>query len=154
MKIEVFADADAVAREAATLIAADARAAVAQRGRFIMAVSGGHTPWVMLSALAGEKVPWDKVYMAQVDERLAPKGASRPKSHSFTGKPARACPITSRTNLRYAGGSIGSAGSGEAVRLNTGENRRLPSGARSCPFGARSRWAHCFIGAGRPGPGD
>ena len=88
MKIEVFADADAVAREAATLIAADARAAVAQRGRFIMAVSGGHTPWVMLSALAGEKVPWDKVYMAQVDERLAPKGASRPKSHSFTGKPA------------------------------------------------------------------
>jgi 6-phosphogluconolactonase len=74
MKIEVFADADAVAREAATLIAADARAAVAQRGRFIMAVSGGHTPWVMLRALAGEEVPWDKVHMTQVDERVAPAG--------------------------------------------------------------------------------
>jgi hydroxymethylpyrimidine pyrophosphatase-like HAD family hydrolase len=74
MKIEVFADADSVAREAATLIAAEARAAVAQRGRSIMAVSGGHTPWVMLRALAGEKVPWDKVHMTQVDERVAPAG--------------------------------------------------------------------------------
>ena len=52
MKIEIFADADAVAREAAAIIAAEARAAVAERGRFIMAVSGGHTPWVMLRDLA------------------------------------------------------------------------------------------------------
>ena len=44
MKIEVLADADAVARRAATIIAAEARAAAAARGRFIMAVSGGHTP--------------------------------------------------------------------------------------------------------------
>ena len=39
-----------------------------------MAVSGGHTPWVMLRALAGEGVPWDKVHMTQVDERVAPAG--------------------------------------------------------------------------------
>jgi 6-phosphogluconolactonase len=74
MKIEVFADADTVAREAAILIAADARAAVAERGRFIIAVSGGHTPWVMLRALAREELPWDKVHIAQVDERVAPAG--------------------------------------------------------------------------------
>src|SRR5437868_9034847 len=74
MKIEVFADADAVAREAATLIAAEARAAVAERGRFIMAVSGGHTPWQMLRALAGEVVPWEGVHVVQVDERVAPAG--------------------------------------------------------------------------------
>src|SRR5580693_583706 len=74
MKIEIFADADAVAREAAAIIAAEARAAVAERGRFIMAVSGGHTPWVMLSALAGEDVPWANVHLAQVDERVAPAG--------------------------------------------------------------------------------
>src|ERR1700738_5433665 len=74
MKIEIFPDADTVAREAAKIIAAEARAAVAQRGRFIMAVSGGHTPWVMLRALAGEEVPWDKVHMTQVDERVAPAG--------------------------------------------------------------------------------
>jgi 6-phosphogluconolactonase len=74
MKIQVFTDADSVAREAAALIATEIRAAVAERDRFIMAVSGGHTPWAMLSALAGENVPWNKVHIAQVDERLAPAG--------------------------------------------------------------------------------
>ena len=44
MKIKVFADADAVAKEAAKVIAAEARAAVAARGRFVMAVSGGTHP--------------------------------------------------------------------------------------------------------------
>jgi 6-phosphogluconolactonase len=74
MKIEIFADADLVARQAAALIAADARKAVAERGSFVMAVSGGHTPWVMLRALSEEKLPWDKVHLAQVDERIAPPG--------------------------------------------------------------------------------
>ena len=74
MKLEVFADAEAVARAAAAIIAADARAAVAARGRFIMAVSGGKTPWVMLRALAGEQVPWKDVHVFQVDERIAPAG--------------------------------------------------------------------------------
>jgi 6-phosphogluconolactonase len=74
MKLEVFDDADAVARAAATAIAADAHAAVAARGRFIMAVSGGHTPWIMLRALADEQVPWKDVHVFQVDERIAPAG--------------------------------------------------------------------------------
>jgi 6-phosphogluconolactonase len=74
MKIEIFADADAVARQAADIIAADARQAVAARGRFIMAVSGGHTPWVMLRDLAEGQVPWANVHLAQVDERVAPAG--------------------------------------------------------------------------------
>jgi 6-phosphogluconolactonase len=74
MKIEIFADADSVAQEAAKFIAAEARAAIAERGRFIMAVSGGHTPWVMLRALAREEIPWDSVHLAQVDERVAPSG--------------------------------------------------------------------------------
>ncbi len=74
MKIEIFADADSVAREAAAIIAAAARVAVAERGRFIMAVSGGHTPWVMLRDLAGNQVPWESVHLVQVDERVAPAG--------------------------------------------------------------------------------
>jgi 6-phosphogluconolactonase len=74
MKIEVFDDADAVAREAAKFIAAEARAAVAAQGRFVMAVSGGHTPWQMLRALANEAVPWESVHVGQVDERIAPAG--------------------------------------------------------------------------------
>ena len=39
-----------------------------------MAVSGGHTPWVMLSALVDEDVPWEHVHLLQVDERVAPAG--------------------------------------------------------------------------------
>jgi 6-phosphogluconolactonase len=74
MKIDILADADAVAKEAAAIIAAEARAAVAARGRFIMAVSGGHTPWQMLRALADEEVPWAGVHIVQVDERVAPTG--------------------------------------------------------------------------------
>jgi 6-phosphogluconolactonase/glucosamine-6-phosphate isomerase/deaminase len=48
MKVEVFANAESVAQQAAALIAGEAPAAVAARGSFIMAVSGGHTPWLML----------------------------------------------------------------------------------------------------------
>ena len=82
MKIEILADADSVAQEAAAIIAADARAAVAERGRFIMAVSGGHTPWVMLRDLAEDEVPWANVHLAQVDERVAPAGhADRNLTH-------------------------------------------------------------------------
>ena len=74
MKIEVFADPDAVAQKAAAIIAAQARDAVVARGRFIVAVSGGHTPWLMLRHLAGEQVPWEAVHLVQVDERVAPAG--------------------------------------------------------------------------------
>ena len=74
MKIEVFADAESVAREAAAMVAAEARAAVTARGGFILAVSGGRTPWLMLRALARADVPWDAVHVVQVDERVAPAG--------------------------------------------------------------------------------
>lgn len=74
MKIEVFAAPEAVARAAAKLIAAEARAAVSIRNRFTMAVSGGRTPWQMLQALARESVPWEAVRVMQVDERVAPPG--------------------------------------------------------------------------------
>ena len=74
METRILADADTVAREAARVIAAEARTAVAARGRFVMAVSGGRTPWLMLRALAGEAVPWAGVHVVQVDERIAPAG--------------------------------------------------------------------------------
>src|SRR5262245_24600525 len=74
MKIEVLNDPDSVAHVAAAMIAADARQAVVDRGQFIFAVSGGKTPWVMLRYLADEDVPWTKVHLVQVDERVAPAG--------------------------------------------------------------------------------
>ena len=74
MKIDILTDADAVARAAAALVATLARAAVAARGRFVVAISGGHTPWHMLRVLAEAEVPWAGVHVVQVDERVAPAG--------------------------------------------------------------------------------
>lgn len=74
MNIEVFETAELVARQAASIVAEEARASVDARGRFIFAVSGGATPWQMLRALAYELVPWDAVQIVQIDERVAPPG--------------------------------------------------------------------------------
>jgi 6-phosphogluconolactonase len=72
--VETFPDAATVAQRAAARIADDARAAIAARGQFTLAVSGGHTPWQMLRALAALPVDWTRVHVFQVDERVAPDG--------------------------------------------------------------------------------
>ena len=74
MNLEVLVNAEAVAKRAAAIIAAAAREAVDARGRFVVAVSGGTTPWQMLRELSREDVPWGKVHIVQVDERVAPAG--------------------------------------------------------------------------------
>jgi 6-phosphogluconolactonase len=85
MKMEVLDDADAAARRAAAFIAEKAREAVASRGRFIVAVSGGRSPWAMLRAFADERVPWERIHVVQVDERVTPEGhAERNLTHLRT----------------------------------------------------------------------
>jgi 6-phosphogluconolactonase len=74
MRVEVLPDVEAVARRAAGAIACEARAAVAARGWFLLATSGGATPWRMLRLLAAEDVPWLFVHLFQVDERAVPAG--------------------------------------------------------------------------------
>jgi 6-phosphogluconolactonase len=71
---EILPTPEAVANAAAVYVARHARAAVAERGRFTFAVSGGRTPWAMFAELAGEDVPWEHVVLFQVDERVAPDG--------------------------------------------------------------------------------
>jgi 6-phosphogluconolactonase len=74
IKVEVLNTADSVAQRAAQEIAGYAKTAVDERGRFVLAVSGGHTPWLMLRLLAGLALPWSSVHIVQVDERAAPEG--------------------------------------------------------------------------------
>ncbi len=91
VKIDILPDADAVALAAAAFIAGQARAAVAARGRFVLAVSGGSTPWAMLRALAALDLPWPGVEVVQVDERVAPEGdADRNLTHLRDSLLARA----------------------------------------------------------------
>jgi 6-phosphogluconolactonase len=74
MNIEVFKTPDAVAQRAAAIIAAEAKATLSTYGRFVMALSGGHTPGQMLKTLAASNMPWCPIHIAQVDERVAPAG--------------------------------------------------------------------------------
>ena len=65
----------ALAERAAEVIAEHAREAVAARGEFYLALSGGSTPRLMLAALAErDDMPWRATDVFQVDERVAPDG--------------------------------------------------------------------------------
>jgi 6-phosphogluconolactonase len=75
IEIEVLPEADAASRRGAELIAAAGREAVAARGEFSLALSGGKTPWRMIALLGDvEAMPWEQTRIFQVDERVAPPG--------------------------------------------------------------------------------
>ena len=100
MRIEALADADSVARAGAALTAAEARAAVAARGRFIVAFSGGHTPWQMLRALADEQVPWASVLTVDVGDWVRVHCAPVPGSASGKTIDSWALFVPARTRLK------------------------------------------------------
>jgi 6-phosphogluconolactonase len=92
-RIEVLPDAAAVAQRAAEVVTEHARAAVAERGAFTFAVSGGRTPWTMFAELARQQFPWSQTAIYQVDERVAPAGdPSRNLTHLLESLPAVALP--------------------------------------------------------------
>ena len=151
MKLEVFDDADSVARQAAAAIAADARAR-SPPAAAMLAVSGGHTPWIMLRALANEDVPWAGVHIFQVDERVAPDGRSGSKPHAFARKFPAAClrcvpehvhamPVESADLERRR----------PAVCARPPGDRWIAAGAGSGPPRSRSGRPHRLAGAGRSG---
>ncbi|MFT5446915.1 MAG: 6-phosphogluconolactonase [Gammaproteobacteria bacterium] len=74
LQFEVAPDAERNAQAAAAFVAQSARAAVDARGAFTVAFSGGSTPVRMLELLGEVSVPWDRVHVFQVDERVAPDG--------------------------------------------------------------------------------
>jgi 6-phosphogluconolactonase len=75
LAVEVLDDAEAAAGRGAELIVDAAREAVGERGRFTLAISGGHTPWPMLGQVAADpEMPLGRTELYQVDERVAPDG--------------------------------------------------------------------------------
>lgn len=66
-------DAEELAHTAARIIAEDAQQAIAERGRFVVALAGGNTPkttYKYLAAEHGGKIDWTKVYAFMGDERF------------------------------------------------------------------------------------
>ncbi|WP_026969036.1 6-phosphogluconolactonase [Algoriphagus terrigena] len=74
MEIRTFQSSNEVAKEAALYIADSIRVHIAKKGFFTLAISGGRTPWEMIKELATQDLPWEKVFLFQVDERVAPDG--------------------------------------------------------------------------------
>jgi 6-phosphogluconolactonase len=104
IELEVVADERAAARRGAELIAVAGRGAVAERGIFEVAMSGGRTPWAMLAILGDlEQMPWAETELFQVDERIASPGSdARNLTHLVLGlslehqSALRPMPVTQR----------------------------------------------------------
>lgn len=72
MEIDVHDSKEDAAAQGAKLIAEHVAAAIVGRGHACIAVSGGHTPWAMLTLLGKRNLPWGKLTVFQVDERECP----------------------------------------------------------------------------------
>lgn len=93
METRVQEDAGAVAREAARFLIDEARRAIAARGCFSLALSGGSTPWRMLGCLAPGDLDWERVEVFQVDERVAPAGSDERNLTHLEASLARRVPL-------------------------------------------------------------
>ena len=74
-----------LAGRAAIWIADRAWSAVAARGVAHVAVSGGSTPAAMFAELCVLALPWERVHVWQVDERVAPDGDSNRNANQLGG---------------------------------------------------------------------
>ena len=75
--MKIAHDAASAANIAAAEVARTCADAVAIRGQALVAFSGGETPWLMLRELCHFDLPWQKIFVAQVDERVASRGDAR-----------------------------------------------------------------------------
>ena len=73
LTLHIHKDAAAMAERAAHLFAGHCEEAIAERGVFTVALSGGHSPIPLFRLLAGtdwaEHLPWEKIHIYWVDER-------------------------------------------------------------------------------------
>ena len=75
-EIRVFADLEALSRAAADVLVDLSRRAIADRGRFLVALSGGGTPARLYQLLPQppyrEEIPWANMHVFWGDERCVP----------------------------------------------------------------------------------
>ncbi len=68
-----------MSRSAAQFVCEAAAAAISERGRFMLALSGGRTPRRVYEILSGAAMPWQDVHLFWGDERCVP--ATDPSSN-------------------------------------------------------------------------
>jgi 6-phosphogluconolactonase len=67
-------DPKQAAAAALVIVLEQAQAAIAQRGRFVLALSGGNTPRQLYRLLAAQDLDWSQWHLVYGDERCLPKG--------------------------------------------------------------------------------
>ena len=137
MKLEVLPDAEAAARRGAEAIAQTARAAITDRGRFSLAVSGGRGPWQMFALLEHARLDWSQIDVFQVDERVAPDGdPARNLTHLLASLPeggrARVHPMPVT--------APGSRDGDRRLRRRVCRRRSTSCISASAPTGTPHRW--------------
>jgi len=79
--VHTYPDHEALSRAAAELFVGLANEAISERGRFSIALSGGHTPQRAYELLAGPQfnnlLDWGRVHLFWADERCVPPNDSR-----------------------------------------------------------------------------
>lgn len=76
-ELTVFATRGELAGALATRVAAELDAAIGERGRATLAVSGGTTPALFFRALSDADIDWTRVTITLVDERFVPPSSDR-----------------------------------------------------------------------------
>lgn len=70
--VEVLPDLSALVARSLAIVMESAQEAIAQRGRFTIALAGGSTPRPLYEAIAQQALPWHQVYVFWGDERYVP----------------------------------------------------------------------------------
>jgi 6-phosphogluconolactonase len=70
--VEIMTDQTALVARALELILSKLETAIAERGLFTIALSGGSTPKPLYEAIAKQNLPWDKIHVFWGDERYVP----------------------------------------------------------------------------------
>jgi 6-phosphogluconolactonase len=70
--VKVFKDLESLSESARQSFVQIANEAISQRGRLLVALSGGNTPMKLYEKLANENLDWSKIYFFWGDERCVP----------------------------------------------------------------------------------
>lgn len=121
---------DDPAADAGHWLARRLRDAVRRRGAAAIAVSGGDSAPPMFDVLLAEDVPWDRVAVWQVDERVAPDGHAARNAGQLAAFPCRVQPMPVTADDLDAAASAYAAGLPErfdVVHLGLGDDGHTAS---------------------------
>ena len=85
VNLEVLPDLEHLARRSVGLFVSDAQKAIADKGSFFVAISGGKTPTRFFELLGQNpevlEMPWNKIHLFWVDERYVPSDSKWSNYH-------------------------------------------------------------------------